>query len=235
MVPAPPTRARPALSEDRIVAAARELLIEGGPEHVVIRELARRLGVAPSSLYKHVAGREDVLTLLIAACYEEAAATCEHARDAEAPGAHRARLTAASLALRRWALTNRSQFDLILGAPLPEYAAPPDGPTDDAARRFGLAFAEIYAEAARDGALRLPVEPEIPEAVRRSFGEAESGKDLGLGVAERYLLTVGFQRLLGLISVEASGQLDWSMADTEPFVLDQLRRLTDDLLTPGTP
>lgn len=50
------------LSEDRIASAAMELVSATGG--FTIPELARRLGVSPSSLYNHVTGREQIVELL---------------------------------------------------------------------------------------------------------------------------------------------------------------------------
>jgi AcrR family transcriptional regulator len=49
--------ARPPLSTDALVATSRSLLVEGGPDAIVVREVARRLGVtAPRSTGTSAAG-----------------------------------------------------------------------------------------------------------------------------------------------------------------------------------
>jgi AcrR family transcriptional regulator len=52
----------PLLSTDRIAGVALELVNSTGG--FTIPELARRLGVSPSSLYNHVTGREHIVELL---------------------------------------------------------------------------------------------------------------------------------------------------------------------------
>lgn len=52
----------PLLSTDRIADAAMELVDEGAPFGV--NAIARRLGVTPSSLYNHVAGRDEIVELM---------------------------------------------------------------------------------------------------------------------------------------------------------------------------
>lgn len=52
----------PLLSTDRIAAAALDLVTATG--EFTIPQLARRLGVSPSSLYNHVTGREQIVELL---------------------------------------------------------------------------------------------------------------------------------------------------------------------------
>lgn len=52
----------PLLSTERIADAAMELVDEGAPFGV--NAIARRLGVTPSSLYNHVAGRDEIVELM---------------------------------------------------------------------------------------------------------------------------------------------------------------------------
>ncbi|WP_136517369.1 TetR/AcrR family transcriptional regulator [Cellulomonas telluris] len=219
------------LSERRILTAARELLVTGGPDQVVIREVARRLGVAPSSLYKHVRGRDEILTLLIAECWAELASACERATDALPAGGHRARLRATSLAFRAWALAHPAEYQLVLGYPLPGYEAPPGGPTDAAARRVGTAFFQVYDAARQAGRLRTPVVPPPPEGVGSVPG-ADAGFP-GFSPDEAYLFVMGYQRLQGLVAFEVSRQRVLGIDDTAAYVRDQVERLLDEILTPG--
>lgn len=52
----------PLLSTERIADAAMELVDDGEPFGV--NAIARRLGVTPSSLYNHVAGRDEIVELM---------------------------------------------------------------------------------------------------------------------------------------------------------------------------
>ncbi|MFG2193736.1 TetR/AcrR family transcriptional regulator [Streptomyces sp. NPDC048639] len=44
-----------------LVEAAVELAADGGPERVVLREAARRVGVSPTAAYRHFSGQGDLL------------------------------------------------------------------------------------------------------------------------------------------------------------------------------
>jgi AcrR family transcriptional regulator len=71
-LPEPPRRGRPArtaparepLSRDRIVDAALRLVEAGGLDAVSMRSVAETLGTGPASLYAHVAGKDELLSLL---------------------------------------------------------------------------------------------------------------------------------------------------------------------------
>jgi AcrR family transcriptional regulator len=56
---------RAGLDHSAVLAAARELLAQHGGEAVTIRALARRLHVAPNTLYSHVASRTALLDELL--------------------------------------------------------------------------------------------------------------------------------------------------------------------------
>lgn len=68
---AAPRKHRPAgrpaqkiLSKEGITVAALKLIAAGGYEALTMSGLARKLGVAPSALYNHVASKHDVLVLV---------------------------------------------------------------------------------------------------------------------------------------------------------------------------
>ncbi|MEV0449333.1 TetR/AcrR family transcriptional regulator [Streptomyces sp. NPDC050600] len=62
-----------------LICAAVDLATEGGPEAVVLREAARRVGVSPTAAYRHFDGRGELL-----------AAVRDHARRALADSMERA-------------------------------------------------------------------------------------------------------------------------------------------------
>jgi AcrR family transcriptional regulator len=70
---------RPAL-----IAAARALLDEGGPEAVGLREAARRVGVSPTATYRHFRDKDDLLAAVAAEGFREfAAALAQGGREGE--------------------------------------------------------------------------------------------------------------------------------------------------------
>ncbi len=223
---------RPGLTSQRIVEVCRELLVEGGPEAVVVREVARRLGVTAPALYKHAAGREDLLTLLIATCQDDVATVCAAARDACDPKDSPAQLLAATLAFRQWAVEHPREFALLYGQPLVGYSAPADGPTTASAQRFGVVFAGIYSQLLRDGRLRLPAAEDLPRGFVSTVQDNPLPGDQTLPLGAIYQFALGFQRMLGVVSVEVAGHLNWAMTDTASFVEHQLHELADQLILP---
>ncbi|MER5205469.1 WHG domain-containing protein [Streptomyces sp. NPDC002825] len=69
-----------------LICAAVDLACEGGPERVVLREAARRVGVSPTAAYRHFDGRGELLRTVRAHARRELAASMERAAARE-PGA----------------------------------------------------------------------------------------------------------------------------------------------------
>jgi AcrR family transcriptional regulator len=55
----------PTLTRRKIADEALALAEEGGPTHVTMRRLAARLGVTPTALYHHYAGRDELLDAMV--------------------------------------------------------------------------------------------------------------------------------------------------------------------------
>ncbi|MEU2895014.1 TetR/AcrR family transcriptional regulator [Streptomyces sp. NPDC001273] len=64
-------RPRTPLSRQRVLAAAVALADEGGADALSMRKLAQELGVVPMALYKHVAGKDELLDGMIDAVVGE--------------------------------------------------------------------------------------------------------------------------------------------------------------------
>lgn len=97
---------------DEIVTTARTLLAEG--TDLSLRAVAQRMGMTAPALYRYVTSYQDLLRLVAigidAAMTEEVLVPARDSQPADDPAA---RITAAALAFRRWALTSRSEFDIV--------------------------------------------------------------------------------------------------------------------------
>jgi AcrR family transcriptional regulator len=69
-----------------LVAAAVELARAGGPQAVVLREAARRVGVSATSAYRHFAGHADLLAAVRMEAQRELTAALRSEPVAEVPG-----------------------------------------------------------------------------------------------------------------------------------------------------
>ena len=132
-----PTRVRP----EEILAEARILLEEGGPERLSMRELGRRLGVKAPSLYFHVQSREALIGQLLDQGLEELGQILALAAPDATP--IRQRLHAMADAYELFANANRQLFTLLFG-PRPSEVAP----DADAIETASASLLEAVREAA---------------------------------------------------------------------------------------
>jgi AcrR family transcriptional regulator len=184
------------LSEALIEATLR-LLEEGGPDHVSVREAARRAGVSPGAPFRHFPNRAALLTAVAeqAMARLRAAILAELSRDTS--GEPLARLRAIGVAYMRWALHNPTHFQVISTRSLIEF--------------------EGSAALVRDnGEIRAVMESLVAEAVRRGQLRPE---------AARLVPVTGRALVYGLARMAIDGHFpQWDVAEpeVEPTVLAAL-------------
>ncbi len=127
---------RPAL-----LAAARALLDEGGPEAVGLRETARRVGVSPTATYRHFRDKDDLLVALATEGFQAfGAALAESTRGGQP-------FSAMGRAYVDFALAHRGLFRLMFSPLMRERERFPE-----LAAVAKQAFAHLKAGAAAAGA-----------------------------------------------------------------------------------
>lgn len=100
---ATPTQAEPRvrLNRDRVLRVAVELADRIGADALTMRRLAEQLGVVPMALYKHVAGREELLDGMVDVIVGEIEAELGQDAAAESPTDWRGRVRRRVLTARR--------------------------------------------------------------------------------------------------------------------------------------
>jgi AcrR family transcriptional regulator len=156
-----------------LVDAATELAREGGPDAVVLREAARRVGVTAAAAYHHFASRDQLIqaikqrALALLADYMQSALTqdqsvpTQHQRTPggqpgrQPPGAAdmaRRRLRGLGAAYLRFAFAEPGLFQLTFGPRGPWPTGEPARPHDQDAGPFVL-LSEVLDELAAAGAI----------------------------------------------------------------------------------
>ena len=128
-------------TRERVVEAARALLVAEGPEAVTMRRLAGELGTSYQVVYSRIGGKTEVLRAVHDAAFDTLVAQVAALRPAPGTREHVHELTAAYL---DFAVTNPRLFDVMFGAPA-------GGPVRDAALRDveREAFRRCWVAAAR--------------------------------------------------------------------------------------
>lgn len=189
MSPAPARTSRRA-----IIAAGRALLEEGGLDAVSMVTVARRVGIKPPSLYKHVRNRSELLAAMATDAADELGGLLAQAavRPGDPPAA---RLTALAEAYRDFARRSPRATGLLFADVGPEARAPVEaaaraaqpvvevatelvGAADAlAAARALTAFAYGFTSMEAAGAFRLG--GDVDDAFRQ--GVAALARGLGAG------------------------------------------------------
>ncbi len=138
--------------ETEILQVARAHLAAHGAAALSLRAIARDVGMVSSALYRYVASRDELLTLLIIGAYTELADAVDQAHDAVPPDEHRARFGAVAHALRDWARAHPHDWALLYGSPVPDYDAPGERTTEPGTR-VTMVLSALLDDASRAGAL----------------------------------------------------------------------------------
>ncbi|WP_158220474.1 TetR/AcrR family transcriptional regulator [Kineosporia sp. A_224] len=216
-----------------IRAAAGAELEEQGAAALSLRAVARRVGLAPSALYRYFPGRDDLLTDLVVAAFDAQADAV-----VAAAGRHRDPLAAARAALleyRAWAVANPARFGLLYGAPVPGYAAPPEtiGPGARVGDLVVGLVEQLHAQHRLDAG-----------SLRRRASRLDSGTASELAALARrrgYTLPVGaialgvdgFVRVHGVTVMEVFGQLRPLTSRAAPYVEQTVDAVLAELVGPA--
>ncbi len=228
-------RAR-AATIDEIKETAQRLMREQGTTEVRFSDIAREMGMTAPALYRYFADRDELLTALIADAYNDLADIVAEAQEKVAVDDPSGRLLAVSQAYRSWARREPQRFALILGMPVPGYAAPEEGPTTEAARRAMVQLKSLFFDAVERNVLKPPLLREVGEALAAS---AVADHD-AMHPDEPLLPPETFQALLqcwsslhGFTCLEAYGHLDWLPDEARDELFESGVRLA--AMTAGLP
>lgn len=207
----------------RILEAARARLTTEGAAGLSVRAIARDLGMVSSGVYRYVASRDDLLTELLVAGFDELGEAMEAAdatvvdRD-DVP----ARFAAIAHAFRDWARAHPSDFALLYGSPVPGYAAP-DRTVGPATRVVG-AFARLLPLASAQGIHPLHP-PTLDEATAASLEPviALAGDD-GLDPRDVAAGVMGWTVVEGTVQLELFGHFHNGVLDPDGYFAHVVRQ-----------
>jgi len=110
----------------RILEIGRRHLAQHGAAGLSLRAVTRDLGMVSSAVYRYVANRDELLTLLLVDSYTAQADAVDAAVATASDRSWAARVVAGAAAFRAWAVAEPSRYALLYGSPVPGYAAPPE-------------------------------------------------------------------------------------------------------------
>ena len=96
-----------------LIDAALEVVGEGGPDAVSVREAARRAGVSPGAPFRHFENRDALMNAVAEEAQRRFRAEIETALGEAPAGDPLARFRHLGLAYLRWAMRNPTHFEII--------------------------------------------------------------------------------------------------------------------------
>jgi AcrR family transcriptional regulator len=216
-------RAR-AATIDEIKQTALALMRDRGTVEVRFTDIARVMDMTPPALYRYFADRDELISALIRDAYQALGEEVAKARAQVPPDDIWAAWVAAAQAYRRWAHAEPQQFALILGMPLPGYAAPADGSTSEAAGRAMAQLSSLFVDALRLGRLGPPWITDVDPAVEECARVKHEKHEIGVGPLHFQAMLHAWASLHGFTSLETNGHFAWMDEQArDALFLGQLR------------
>jgi AcrR family transcriptional regulator len=191
--------------QEAIKDTAWKQIAEFGAPALSLRAIARELKITAPAIYNYFPDRDALITALIINAYTSFGDWQIEARDSLPAENLRGRMRAIGLAYRNWAHTYPQRYQLIFGAPLPDYQTPAEQVFPSSARSISALFSVVESlRVARK--LTISAFPVVKdeykvhyEMWKRQVGEVQP---LSLFVA-----MVIWARVHGTVSLEIQGNL----------------------------
>jgi AcrR family transcriptional regulator len=213
-------RAHAEVRREILAAASRQLAVNGA-QALSVRAVARELGMVSSAVYRYFPSRDDLLTALIVAAYDELGEVTEQAVAESRSAPPLDRWVAAAEAIRGWSIEHPHDYALLYGSPVPGYAAPLD--TVDPGTRATRALLSIVRDAANGGTLEAAANtrPQALSPAAHSTGEVIR-VELGVDIDDEVIVAsvLAWTQLFGLLSFELFGQTKGLVEDHPAFFRD---------------
>jgi AcrR family transcriptional regulator len=189
----------------RIVDVARALLVRDG--EVTLRAVARELGVTAPALYRYAPSHEELVRIIAIAIDADVAGRVQAAADAQPAGDAAARLIAACVAFRQWALGNRKEFALVFTNVDVECVKEHSGEVSCGTVFSGLLF-ELWEEYQFPVPALDDLDPDLAEILHDPEvpADVDAVPDEMRGLI--WLLERGWSRLYGTVTLEVFGHID---------------------------
>ena len=188
-----------------IVRIGRAHLATEGAAALSLRAVARDLGVVSSAVYRYVASRDELLTLLVVDGYDELGDAVDTALAKVDRSDHAGRMRAVGRAVRAWALAEPATYALLFGSPVPGYEAPAERTTGPGTRVV-VRLVEIWEDAWQAGVVELDPSPVTPRRLSRDI--ARIRREMGLSAPDLLVARglFAWAALFGCLSFEVFGQ-----------------------------
>lgn len=220
---------------DEIKRTARDLMKQQGTSGLSIRAIARELDMTAPALYYYFDNMDALITALIVDGFNGIADAMEISRDAHADAHPVEQLMQIVIAYRDWAITNRSDFQLLYGNPIPKYHAPREITVPAVIRGFVVIINAIQA-VLDTGEVNIPnYMLTLPTVVEQTYfalvtntNETTQGQRDSMAEVSIEAMILGIQgwgQMHGLIMLELFEHLQPVVGDTESYYRHQMQTM----------
>jgi AcrR family transcriptional regulator len=238
-------RNRADLTREIVEEGRRQLAVDGAAA-LSLRAVARKLGMVSSAVYRYVASRDELLTLLIVDAYDAVADAVEEAEAQVDRPDLTGRWAAAAGAVRDWARAHPHEYALIYGSPVPGYQG--NDQTTAAAVRITTVLGAILRDgstAVTDGGTRpgrWTTDTPPPEELRADLLPLMAtpvfafpdGTPAGIHPALMMRGLMAWVQIFGLVSFELNGQFSNAVHEVDAMFAHAVGLMADDLFVPVT-
>jgi AcrR family transcriptional regulator len=211
-----------------IKAAAWAEMQATGSIDLSLRSVARRLGMAPSALYRYFTGRDDLLTALIVDAFDDLTATLDRSysrvrtgRGHDAPEDAFVRVAAS---YRGWALQDPLRYRLIFGTPVGGYVGTAE--TTAATLRSSQVLLDLMADLVAAEALDLDrLSHDLSPTAQRGFGRWGATLPTQLPTAALAVAIDCYAAMHGAIQLEVNGHLPGPLVGNDDVFLRMMRQV----------
>ncbi len=190
----------------RVLEIGRRHLSEQGAAALSLRAVARDLGMVSSAVYRYVADRDDLLTLLLMDAYSELADVVDEAVAGAARSAWDTRILVAATAVRSWGLREPARYALLYGSPVPGYVAP-ERTTEPGTRVIRLLVDLVEEGVSRGDVTDGPGPVPVPRALRTDLAQVRDALGATMDAAVLGRAVGLWATVFGAVSLEVFGQL----------------------------
>lgn len=195
---------------DRIVAAARTLLVRDGS--VTLRAIAREVGMTAPALYRYAESHEDLVRMVAIDIDTEVAGRLEKAAAEFDEDDPLARMIAGAIEFRTWALEDRKEFSLVFTNL--DVACMDEMQGDYST---GLFFSGLLAQVWAKYQFPIPavgdLDPDLVEILKDPMVPADLSEFPDELRPLIWLLQRAWSRLYGTVTLEVFGHIDPRMVE----------------------
>jgi AcrR family transcriptional regulator len=216
-----------AATMEEIIQTARRLLVRNGPEAVMLRAIAREMGMTAPGLYRYFDSREELVRHICASIFTELGSDIRQAIQDAVPPADpgydpvTAKLTVKMIAacreFRRWSLNHTAEFSLLFGVPLPGLDDGRYDIADECALAFAGTFFALFLELWNALGFPVPAPEEIDPDLRGQLIRYRDalGTDIPVGAVLTFLRC--WTVLYGGVAMEVFGHMRFALEDPAPM------------------